>query len=147
MKAAREINMISSLLWLCCGTVFAETASELRQSSQYQDHMRALALLDQVSNEIRSCVGRSTWGHMLTEAEVKSRIPECKNIRDDYLLKQAIRNWLPVFTAVISLALIIGFYRRIAAKFYNLFVRILSFGIRVKRFIDHAMKDATDRNQ
>lgn len=146
MKAAKG-TIIAGLLALSYGTALAETASELKQSPQYQDYERARALLDNVPDEIRSCAWRGTWGHTLTELAANSRIAECQRIQDDYLRNQAIRDWLPVFVAVISLALAIGFRRRIAAGLYNLFVSILTLGIRVKRFFGHAIKEAADRTR
>jgi hypothetical protein len=145
MKAANRI-IIAGLLALSCGSTFAETASELRRSPQYQEHERAVAILDNAPAEIHSCVWSRTFGHTWTVDEAKSRIAECQRIRNDYLLEQAIRDGVPVIAVVISLALAIGFRKRIAARIYNLFVGILAFGILYKRFLDHAIKEAADRS-
>jgi hypothetical protein len=113
---------------------------------QYQDHERALAILDNVPTEIRSCVWAGAFGDFRTLDEAKSRIAECQRISNDYLLKQAIKDGLPLLAVVISLALAIGFRRRIAARIYNLFVGILASAIHMKRFLDHAIKEAADRS-
>jgi hypothetical protein len=49
---------------------------------------------------------------------------------------------MPVLAVVTSLAFVFGFRRRIAAGVYTLFVGILRIGIRIKRFLDHAVKEA-----
>jgi flagellar biosynthesis protein FliR len=64
---------------------------------------------------------------------------------------------MPILAVVITLAfavglrrriaagfytLFVGLRRRIAAGFYTLFVGILRIGIRMKRFLDHAVKEA-----
>jgi hypothetical protein len=53
-----------------------------------------------------------------------------------------IENALPILTIIISSALVFGFRRRIATGVYTLFVNILRIGIRIKRFLDHAVREA-----
>jgi hypothetical protein len=53
-----------------------------------------------------------------------------------------IKNGLPILAVILSSALAFGFRRRIAAGVYTLFVGILRIGIRIKGFLDHAIKEA-----
>jgi hypothetical protein len=53
-----------------------------------------------------------------------------------------IKNGLPILAVIVSSALVFGFRRRIAAGVYNLLIAILRIGIRIKRFLDHAVKEA-----
>jgi hypothetical protein len=53
-----------------------------------------------------------------------------------------IKNGLPVLLVIVSSALAFGFRARIAAGVYSLFVGTLRIGIRIKRFLDRAVKEA-----
>jgi hypothetical protein len=139
--------IIAGLLAVSLGPALAETATELQRSPQYQEGQRALAVLDNVPAEIRSCVWAVGFRHTWTIDEAKSRTDACRRIRNDYLLKQTIGDWLPVAAVIVFLALVIGFRGKIAAVFYNLFVCILAFGIRLKTFLNHALKEAADRTR
>ena len=134
--------IIAGLFAVSCGTTFAETASELQRSPQYQENERAIAILDNVPAAIHSCVWEGTFRHTWTVEGVKSRIAECQLIRYTYLSRQLIKNGLPILVIIVSSALAFGFRRRIAAGVYTLFVGILRIGIRIKRFLDRAVKEA-----
>jgi hypothetical protein len=134
--------IIAGLFALSCGNAFAETASELQRSPQYQEHERAVAILDNAPAAIHSCVWEAAFRHTWTIEEAKSRIAECQVIRYTYLSRQVIENGLPILALIVSLALAFCFRRRIAAGVYTLFVGILRIGIRIKRFLDHAVKEA-----
>jgi hypothetical protein len=134
--------IIAGLFALSCGTASAETASELQRSPQYQEHERAVTILDNAPAAIRSCVWEGVFRHTWTIEEAKSRIAECQLIRYTYLPRQLIKNGLPILAVIVCSALAFGFRRRIAAGVYTLFVGILRIGIRIKRFLDHAVKEA-----
>jgi hypothetical protein len=134
--------IIAGLFALSCGNAFAETASELQRSPQYQEHARAVAILDNAPAVIHSCVWEGAFRHTWTIEEAKSRIADCQLIRYTYLPRQVIENALPILAIIISSALVFGFRRRIATGVYTLFVSILRIGIRIKRFLDHAVKEA-----
>jgi hypothetical protein len=134
--------VIAGLFALSCGTAFAETARELHRSPQYQEHERAVAVLDNAPAEIRSCVWVGAFRHTWTLDEAKGRIAECQLIRYTHLPQQVIKNGMPILAVVISLAFAVSFRRRIAAGVYTLFVGILRIGIRIKRFLDHAVREA-----
>jgi hypothetical protein len=139
--------IIAGLLAVSHGPAFAETATELQQSPQYQEDQRALAIIDNVPAEIRSCVWAVGFRHTWTTDEAKSRIDACQRIHNYYQLKQAIGDWLPVTAVIVFLALVIGFRRMIGAVLYDLFVYVLTFGIRLKKVLNHALKEAADRTR
>jgi hypothetical protein len=150
--------IIAGLLAASHGPAFAETATELQRSPQYQEDQRALAIIDNVPAEIRSCVWAVGFRHTWTTDEAKSRIDACQRIHNYYQVKQAIGDWLPVTAVIVFLALVIGFRRMIwalvigirrliGAVLYDLFVYVLTFGIRLKKVLNHALKEATDRTR
>ena len=142
-----NVLIIAGLLAVSLDPALAETATELQRSPLYQEDQRALAVLDNVPAEIRSCVWAVGFRHTWTIDEAKSRIDACQRIRNDYLLKQTIGDWLPVVAVIVFLAFVIGFRGKIATVFYNLFVCILAYGIRLKTFLDRALKEAADRTR
>jgi hypothetical protein len=74
---------------------------------------------------------------------IRSRIAECQLIRYTYLPRQVIKNGLPILAVILSSALAFGFRRRIAVGIYTLFVGILRVGLRIKRFLNQAVKEAS----
>jgi hypothetical protein len=90
--------------------------------------------------------------------EAKSRTDVCQRIHNYYQIKRAIGEWLPVTAVIVFLALVIGFRRMIlalligfrrmiGAVFYDLFVYVLTLGIRLKKILNHALKEAADRTR
>ncbi|MFZ3374311.1 MAG: hypothetical protein WA183_02025 [Chthoniobacterales bacterium] len=112
-----------------------------------QEDQRALAVLDSVPAEIRSCVWAVGFRHTWAIDEAKSRIDACQRIRNDYLLKQTIGDWLPVTAVIVFLALVIRFRRMIGAVLYDMFVYVLTFGIRLKKVLNQALKEVADRTR
>jgi hypothetical protein len=150
--------IIAGLLAVSHGPAFAETATELHRSPEYQEDQGALAILDNVPAEIRSCVWAVGFRHTWTIDEAKSRIDVCQRIHNYYQIKRAIGEWLPVTAVIVFLALVIGFRRMIlalligfrrmiGAVFYDLFVYVLTLGIRLKKILNHALKEAADRTR